>query len=69
MDVTQQLDLGSAKRPNIAAQRVNVDFPNRTVLALDREASCVGVSCQSLLKMWFAECSGYSPHADASDRR
>jgi hypothetical protein len=54
-DITQHLDLAKAKRPNLVAQRVHVDFPNWVVQSLDREASRVGVTRQSLIKMWLAE--------------
>lgn len=35
--------------------RVNVDFPAWTVKELDREASRLGVTRQSLIKIWIAE--------------
>jgi hypothetical protein len=66
-DVTPHLDLAKAKRPNLAAQRVNVDFPNWMVQSLDREASRVGVTRQSLIKMWLAERLDDSTHRVASN--
>jgi hypothetical protein len=67
-DITQHLDLGKAKRPNLTSQRVNVDFPNWMVQSLDREASRVGVTRQSLIKMWLAERLDDSSHTFTSNR-
>jgi hypothetical protein len=38
-----------------AVFRVNVDFPAWTVSELDRESSRLGVTRQSLIKVWIAE--------------
>ena len=38
-----------------AAFRVNVDFPAWTVAELDRESNRLGISRQSLIKIWIAE--------------
>lgn len=35
--------------------RVNVDFPAWTVSELDRESSRLGITRQSLIKIWIAE--------------
>ena len=43
-DVTEYLDLSTARRPNKDQKRVNVDFPTWMVESLDREASRVGVT-------------------------
>jgi len=34
---------------------VNVDFPDWMVAALDREADRLGVTRQSIIKIWLAE--------------
>ena len=39
----------------IEARRVNVDFPAWVVEALDRQARHLGVTRQSLIKLWIAE--------------
>lgn len=39
----------------MAPQRVNVDFPTWEVAALDREAERLGITRQSLIKVWIAE--------------
>jgi hypothetical protein len=54
-DVSVHLDWASAHRPNLESKRVNVDFPSWMVSGLDREAKRLGVTRQSLIKMWIAE--------------
>jgi hypothetical protein len=57
-DVLKQVDLKSARRVNSPARRVNVDFPPWMVESLDREAERLGVTRQSLIKLWLAERLG-----------
>ncbi len=54
-DVTDDLDVSSARRPNREQRRVNVDFPSWMVESLDREARRLGVTRQSIIKVWIAE--------------
>jgi hypothetical protein len=54
-DIRGELDLGSARRPNREQRRVNVDFPSWMVESLDREARRLGVTRQSIIKVWIAE--------------
>ena len=54
-DVTDDLDLSTARRPNQEPRRVNVDFPSWMVESLDREAKRLGVTRQSVIKVWIAE--------------
>ena len=54
-DITGELDLSSARRPGEVQRRVNVDFPGWMVEALDREATRLGVTRQSIIKLWLAE--------------
>lgn len=54
-DVIGDLDLSSAARPNQTPRRVNVDFPSWMVESLDREAKRLGVTRQSVIKVWIAE--------------
>ncbi len=54
-DITSELDLDKARRPNLEQRRVNVDFPIWMIEALDREARRLGVTRQSLIKMKIAE--------------
>ena len=55
VDITGSLDLSKAKRPLLATRRVNVDFPAWMVESLDREANRLGVTRQSVIKVWLAE--------------
>ena len=54
-DITGELDLSAARRPNQEPRRVNVDFPSWMVESLDREAKRLGVTRQSVIKVWIAE--------------
>ncbi|MDE0372401.1 MAG: hypothetical protein OXI73_07655 [Rhodospirillales bacterium] len=54
-DITGNPDLPKARRINQEARRVNVDFPNWMVEALDKEARRLGVARQSVIKIWLAE--------------
>ncbi len=54
-DITGALDLSKARRPLQKQRRVNVDFPAWMVESLDREASRLGVTRQSIIKVWLAE--------------
>ncbi len=54
-DITEHLDLSTLRRPGLESRRVNVDFPAWMVHELDREASRIGVTRQSIIKMWLAE--------------
>jgi hypothetical protein len=54
-NVVDHLDLAKARRMNTDAKRVNVDFPAWMVDSLDREARRVGVTRQSLIKLWLAD--------------
>jgi len=54
-DVVNQLDLGKARRVGTDPKRVNVDFPAWMVDSLDREARRLGVTRQSLIKLWLAD--------------
>jgi hypothetical protein len=53
--VMNALDLNSARRPRLQQKRVNVDFPLWMVEQLDREASRLGVTRQSIIKVWLSE--------------
>ena len=54
-DMTATLDLSAARRPGREQRRVNVDFPVWMVESLDREAGRLGVTRQSIIKLWLAE--------------
>jgi hypothetical protein len=54
-DVTGDLDLSRVRRPAQEQRRVNVDFPEWMIQSLDREARRLGVTRQSVIKVWIAE--------------
>jgi len=54
-NVTADLDLSKIRRPAQEQRRVNVDFPSWMVQSLDREARRLGVTRQSIIKVWIAE--------------
>ena len=54
-DMMAVLDLKKARRPGYEQKRVNVDFPAWMVRALDKEAQRLGVTRQSLIKLWLAD--------------
>ncbi len=54
-DIIDDLDLSTLKRPNQTQRRVNVDFPVWVIDSLDKEASRVGVTRQSIIKLWLVE--------------
>ena len=54
-DVTSELDIAKARRLNQEPKRINVDFPTWMIESLDREAKRLGVTRQSIIKVWIAE--------------
>ncbi|MBF4248440.1 CopG family transcriptional regulator, partial [Vibrio anguillarum] len=54
-DILGDIDLSKVKRPMQKQKRVNVDFPAWMLDSLDREANRVGVTRQSIIKIWLAE--------------
>lgn len=55
IDITSLLDVSKAKRVLQVQKRVNVDFPTWMIESLDREAGKLGVTRQSVIKVWLAE--------------
>ena len=54
-DIAKHLDLSRASRTNQEAKRVNVDFPSWMIHSLDKEANRLGVTRQSIIKVWISE--------------
>lgn len=54
-DISKYLDLSRARRVNETPTRVNVDFPAWMVQSLDREANRLGITRQSIIKVWISE--------------
>jgi hypothetical protein len=56
--IIDQLDLSRARRPGLEQRRVNVDFPSWVIESLYLEAKRLGVTRQSVIKVWIAERLG-----------
>lgn len=54
-NISDQLDLTKARRPLQEQRRVNIDFPVWMIASLDKEAKKLGVTRQSIVKVWLAE--------------
>jgi hypothetical protein len=54
-DVSEFFDVSKARRPGQEQRRVNVDFPIWMIQSLDKEAKRLGVTRQSIIKVWIAE--------------
>jgi hypothetical protein len=54
-DVSEFLDFSKTERPGEKQKRVEVDFPDWMLQSLDKEAKRLGVSRQSIIKVWIAE--------------
>jgi hypothetical protein len=54
-DISNSLDLSKIRKPNQEQKRVNVDFPAWMIDSLDKEAARLGVTRQSIIKVWLAE--------------
>ena len=54
-DISDYLDWSKAKRPLLEQRRVNVDLPAWMIDSLDLEAKRIGVTRQSIVKVWLSE--------------
>ncbi|MYG40129.1 MAG: CopG family transcriptional regulator [Nitrospira sp. SB0677_bin_15] len=54
-DISRVLDVSKTRRPLQEQKRVNVDFPVWMIDSLDKEAGRLGVTRQSIIKVWLAE--------------
>jgi hypothetical protein len=57
-DINEYLDFSKATRLNTLktdTKKVNVDFPKWVIESLDKEAKKIGVTRQSIIKVWIAE--------------
>jgi hypothetical protein len=54
-NILTELDVSRSRRPGEETRRINVDFPAWMVTSMDREARRLGVTRQSIIKMWLAE--------------
>jgi len=53
--VIDNLNLSTKRRINQEQKRINVDFPSWVVESLDKEAARIGVTRQSIIKVWLVE--------------
>ena len=54
-DISEFLDFSKAERPGQNQKRVNVDFPVWMINLMDKEARRIGVTRQSIIKVWIAQ--------------
>ena len=54
-DISRFLRRDRMRRVNQTPRRVNVDFPVWMIDSLDREADRLGVTRQSIIKIWISE--------------
>ena len=54
-DIIEYLDFAQMRQPDNERKQVNVSFPLWMVEALKLEAHRLGISYQSLIKVWIAE--------------
>ncbi|MBU6170419.1 MAG: BrnA antitoxin family protein [Verrucomicrobia bacterium] len=54
-NISDFLDWDSARRPGLEQRRVNVDLPSWMISELDKQASLIGVTRQSIIKVWLSE--------------
>jgi len=54
-DIAPFIDKKSTRRAGLEARRVNVDFPEWVIERLDLQSKMIGVSRQSLIKLWVSE--------------
>jgi len=47
--------MSTLRRPNLDQKHVNVDLPIWMVSELDKQASLIGVTRQSIIKVWLSE--------------
>jgi hypothetical protein len=54
-DLHQDSEVSESKRTTQKQKRVIIDFPGWMLESLDREANRVGVTRQSIIKLWLSE--------------
>ena len=55
LDFSTAIRLKNIKKLKIETRKVNVDFPEWIINSLDEEAKKIGVTRQSIIKVWIAE--------------
>ena len=54
-NITDFMDMSLAVRPGYVNKRVNVDFPVWMIQMMDKESKRLGVTRQSIIKIWISE--------------
>ncbi|MBE9230134.1 CopG family transcriptional regulator [Cuspidothrix issatschenkoi LEGE 03284] len=54
-NITEFLDLSQARCPGYEQKRVSIDFPVWMIEALEKESKPLGVTSDSIIKLWLAE--------------
>lgn len=55
LDFSTAIKLKDMKKLKTQTKKVNVDFPEWVIESLDEEAKKIGVTRQSIIKVWIAE--------------
>ena len=55
LDFSKSIQLKNFNKLKTETKKVNVDFPEWVINALDEEAKKIGVTRQSIIKVWIAE--------------
>ena len=55
LDFSQAIKLDELETKTIKTKKINVDFPENILTLLDQEARKIGVTRQSIIKVWVAE--------------
>lgn len=55
LDFSKSIKLKDFSQLKTNTKKVNVDFPEWVIQALDQEAKKIGVTRQSIIKVWIAE--------------
>lgn len=67
LDFSKSIQLKNFNKLKTDTKKVNVDFPEWVIAALDEEAKKIGVTRQSIIKVWIAErLKAESDHLHAS---
>ena len=55
LDFSKSIKLKDFEKKVIKTKKINVDFPENILVLLDNEAQKIGVTRQSIIKVWIAE--------------
>lgn len=55
LDSSKAISLNDFEKKTIKTKKINVDFPENILALLDKEAQKIGVTRQSIIKVWIAE--------------